>query len=59
MHCMSGQQPQDTRILIMGAGIAGLSFASLFHFRGYRNVIMTQRSEFRRNVAKELGLGFK
>lgn len=48
----------DADILICGTGIIGLLFASIFHYRGYRRVTLTEISEQRRALASGLKLGF-
>ena len=50
--------PTDADILICGAGIIGLLFASIAHFRGYRRVILTEILEQRRALASGMKLGF-
>ena len=40
-------------------GIIGLLWLSLFHFKGFRDFVITELSERRRNVACALGLGVK
>ena len=36
----NGMASLDDNVLIMGAGIAGLMFASLFHHHGFRSVLI-------------------
>jgi threonine dehydrogenase-like Zn-dependent dehydrogenase len=49
------QEPaRDSRILIMGAGIVGLLWASLLHARGYRNGVITEPLPGRRRIAATL-----
>ncbi|XP_065072385.1 uncharacterized protein LOC135696797 [Rhopilema esculentum] len=49
----------DSSILVVGAGIIGLLWASIFHFRGFRDFVVMELSEKRRAVACNLGLGLK
>ena len=44
------------RILIVGAGIIGNLWASLLHFKGIRNVVVSEASELRRQITKGLGI---
>ena len=53
-----GIVPDDAQVLVLGAGIIGLLWASLFHHHGYRDVTITELAEGRRKVAKSLGLGY-
>ncbi len=48
----------DAKILVMGAGFLGVLFAELLHFHGFRDVTITQRSEQRQKIAKNLGRGY-
>eukprot|EP00111_Clytia_hemisphaerica_P009375 TCONS_00027510-protein len=48
----------DARILVAGAGIVGLLWASLFHFHGYRDVTITEVIDHRKLMASRLDLGF-
>lgn len=54
-----GELADDTEVLLMGAGIIGLLWASLFHFRGYRDITIMELSEERRKIAENLQLGYK
>jgi D-arabinitol dehydrogenase (NADP+) len=45
---------QEARILIMGAGIFGLFWASLFHAKGYRDVVITEPQAGREQIASRL-----
>ena len=40
------------------SGIVGLLWASLFHFHGYRDVIISEVVEHRKLMASRLDLGF-
>ncbi len=51
--------PDDSDILVMGTGIIGLLWTCLFHHHGYRNVIVTEPSEIRRNIFKGMCLGYE
>lgn len=46
--------PRDARVLIMGAGIIGLLWASLLHARGYRRAVITEPLPDRRRLASAL-----
>lgn len=54
-----GAIADDSQILILGAGIIGLLWASLFHHHGYRDVTITEIAEGRRKLAKDLDLGYQ
>lgn len=45
---------RESRILIMGAGIFGLLWASLFHAKGYRHVLITELQVGREQIAARL-----
>ena len=45
---------RESRILIMGAGISGLLWASLFHIKGYRDVVITEPQPGRAQIASRL-----
>jgi len=47
------------RIAILGAGIIGNLYASLFYFRGYRNVVVSEINESRIEICKSMGTGFE
>ena len=44
----------ESRTLIMGAGIFGLLWASLFHAKGYPNVVITEPQPGREQIAQKL-----
>jgi len=48
-----------TKMLIQGAGIIGSLWACLLHYKGYRNVTVSEPSEARRGFIDDLQLGFK
>ncbi len=54
----SQQQPKQFYHVFL-KGIIGLLWASIFHFRGFRDFVLTEISERRRNAACNLGLGLK
>ena len=45
----------DSKILLLGAGIIGNLWMCLLHHFGYRNVIVSEMSPDRRNIANGLG----
>ncbi len=45
---------RESRILIMGAGIFGLLWASVFHAKGYRNAVITEPKPGREQIAIDL-----
>ena len=49
----------QARFFICLKGIIGLLWASIFHFRGFRDFVVTELSERRRNAACSMGLGLK
>jgi len=49
----------DSSVLVCGAGIIGLLWASVFHLRGFRDFVVTELSEKRRNAVCNLGIGVK
>jgi len=53
-----GKVTEDSKILIGGAGIIGILWASLFHYHGYRDVTISEISEHRKEMAGRLDLGF-
>lgn len=54
-----GDVPSESKILICGAGIIGLLWASLLHFKGFRNIVISEIAEKRRNMATSLNLNLK
>ena len=54
-----GEIDPEANILICGSGIIGLLWASLLHFKGFRNISVSEISEKRRNMASSLNLGLK
>jgi 2-polyprenyl-6-methoxyphenol hydroxylase-like FAD-dependent oxidoreductase len=46
----------DQRILIVGAGISGLTLASLLYQRGFRNVVLIEKAASYRTDGYILGL---
>lgn len=48
-----------SRILVQGAGIIGALWASTLHHLGHRNVIISEPSEARRNIVKQMDLGYQ
>ena len=53
-----GEIDQYKQILICGAGIIGLLWSTLLHFKGFRNIVVSEISEKRRNMVSALNLGF-
>ena len=49
----------DAEILICGAGSVGLLFMCLLHFRGYREVVVTELLKGRQRIAQKLNFGFQ
>ncbi|XP_066274771.1 D-altritol 5-dehydrogenase-like [Branchiostoma lanceolatum] len=49
----------DSRILILGAGIIGVLWSTIFHHKGYRDVTVSEPAEGRRNRISALGLGYQ
>eukprot|EP00794_Sanderia_malayensis_P012179 gene12179-13436_t len=49
----------DAKILIAGAGIIGLLWASLFHFHGYRDVTISEPTDHRKQMASRMNLDYK
>ena len=49
----------ESKILVCGAGIISLLWSTLLHFKGFRNIVISEISEKRRNMATSLNLGFK
>jgi len=54
-----GEINPESKILVCGAGIIGLLWSSLLHFKGFRNIVVSEISEKRRNMAGSLNLGLK
>jgi len=46
-------------ILIQGAGVIGVLWATLFHFNGFRKVTVSEPSDVRKNIVRDLDLGYK
>lgn len=53
-----GHVDSDAKILIAGAGIIGLLWASLFHFHGYRDVTLSEPTDHRKEMASRMNLGY-
>ncbi len=53
-----GPPQPDHRIFVLGAGIIGNLFTSLFHYHGYRDVTVTEPLEKRREISKNLSEEF-
>ncbi|XP_066931972.1 uncharacterized protein [Clytia hemisphaerica] len=53
-----GKIALDSKVLIAGAGIVGLLWASLFHFHGYRDVTISEINDQRKEMAARLNLGY-
>ena len=49
----------DGKILVCGGGIIGMLWSSLLHFKGYRDIVVSEVSERQRVKLLELNLGFK
>ncbi|CAH1795967.1 unnamed protein product [Owenia fusiformis] len=49
----------DSRVLINGAGIIGLLWTSMLYMKGFRNITVSEPSEFRREITRKLGLNIK
>ncbi|XP_065062957.1 uncharacterized protein LOC135689600 [Rhopilema esculentum] len=54
-----GNCDSDAKILVCGAGLIGLQWASLFHFHGYRDVTITETAEARREMAANMHIGYR
>jgi len=54
-----GDIKTDAKFLVCGAGIIGLLWSSLLHFKGYRDISVSEISEKRRIMANNLGLSLK
>jgi len=48
----------DSRILVIGAGIIGNLWCSMFHHNGYRNVTVSEPSKGRRDILANLETGY-
>ena len=46
----------NKKVLIVGAGIIGNLWASLLHYKGVRNIIVSEFSEARRRITDKLGM---
>ena len=54
------QMPKEnSKILLLGTGIIGNLWMSLLHHHGYRNVIVSELSEIRRQISRQLQTGFQ
>ena len=51
-----GNVDQNGNILIIGCGIIGLLWASFLHYKGYRNITLSELNEHRREMASRFGL---
>ena len=40
----------------MGSGIIGNLWASILHYKGMRNVVVSEASELRRQITEKLGM---
>ncbi|EDO35781.1 predicted protein [Nematostella vectensis] len=49
----------DAEVLICGAGNSGLLWASFLHFRGYREVVISEVLKGRQKIAHGLNFGFQ
>ena len=43
------------KVLIVGSGIIGNLWASILHYKGVRNVVVSEASELRREITEKLG----
>ena len=43
------------KVLIVGSGIIGNLWATLLHYKGVRNVVVSEASELRREITHKLG----
>jgi len=57
LMAVSPPQP-ETRILIIGAGIIGNLWVSMFHHHGFRNVTVSEPAKGRREITNKLDTGF-
>ena len=55
----NGIVDEDAEVLVMGVGIIGLLWASLFCHHGYRKVTITEVHEERKMIAQSMGFGYK
>ena len=46
----------NKKVLIVGAGIIGNLWATLLHYKGVRNIIVSEFSEARRRITDKLGM---
>ena len=56
---ISGNLTSDCSICIIGAGIIGLLWAAVLHYRGYRDITIVDKEPARRETARRLDLGYK
>ena len=58
---ISGNLTSDCSICIIGAGIIGLLWAAVLHYRGYRDITFVEKEQARRENAQQLHvqLGYK
>ncbi|XP_078681623.1 D-altritol 5-dehydrogenase-like [Branchiostoma floridae x Branchiostoma belcheri] len=54
-----GTPPSDSRVLVLGAGYIGVMWSCLLHFKGYRDVTISEPAEGRRELAVGMGLGYQ
>jgi len=54
-----GEMKADAKVLVCGAGIIGLLWSALLHFKGYREFAVTEVSEGRQQLAANMNLGLK
>ena len=54
-----GEMKPDAKVLVCGAGIIGLLWASLLHFKGYREFVVSEISVERQKLAANMDLGLK
>lgn len=54
-----GPVKADVEILICGAGNTGLLWASFLHFRGYREVVVSEVLKGRQRIAQQLDFGYQ
>jgi threonine dehydrogenase-like Zn-dependent dehydrogenase len=46
----------NKKTLIVGSGIIGNLWASILHYKGMRNVVISEASETRRQITEKLGM---
>ena len=46
----------NKKTLIVGSGIIGNLWASILHYKGMRNVVVSEASELRRQITEKLGM---